>query len=566
MIFWNGSLEAMGGSISCVDSSERVEASSVSSARKSSPASSSTPSTQPLNPLEAKGNVDSHVKSSEIANTLSEDVKAVAIGSPAALSLSPQLPSVDSQWRCKHHGLLSHNFFVNYRVNADAQLAETLAMGLASASAHPEYTSPLTAFFDKHCLVVGDGWEQGFLNCIRTADVIVLLVSEAALSGIRNAHLRPDNVLLEYECALDLSSSKSATVFPVLLGSFVSFEGQQLYKKFSAFDTSVYADAPHAHPRSGLNVRQTMKNLFGLQGKFVQPDQLFSVIPDIVQVFKAQWLRKQEEKKQVAMKAQADKASKMKEAMASRAIDVQAPVGRPLEETQNHKLNEQLLSACQNGDEDAVSTLLSSGGVDLLCTGSWGYTPLHVAAYYGHAGVAKLLIEAGADPNVFMPAEALALDIAQEYSQHDVVKVLEPLTAPPAQVADHMLWIAASRGSLEKLIRALSFGGDPNYFNDNYYGYSTLMIAAYEGHVDCVAELIALGADVNLQDEKYYNYTALHFAAYRGHKKCVELLLEKGADATITDTEGCTALEVARTYGQKEVVRVFEVPQETAAQ
>ena len=62
-----------------------------------------------------------------------------------------------------------------------------------------------------------------------------------------------------------------------------------------------------------------------------------------------------------------------------------------------------LHEASDNGHSDTVKMLLDAGA-DLSLTEEYGQTPLHLAAMNGHARgrveVAKILTEAGADPNM----------------------------------------------------------------------------------------------------------------------------------------------------------------------
>ena len=90
------------------------------------------------------------------------------------------LPPPTSDWRCRdarHQG--GHDIFVSYRVAADGDFAEKLALAL-----RPSYS----VFLDRHCLNVGEDWEAGFLNGLRGVRVVLLLVSEGAIEGIKRAH------------------------------------------------------------------------------------------------------------------------------------------------------------------------------------------------------------------------------------------------------------------------------------------------------------------------------------------------------------------------------------------
>ena len=59
---------------------------------------------------------------------------------------------------------------------------------------------------DKYCLVNGQDWKTGFLNGLRNSKFFVPVISEAALSRVRDAtedHTY-DNVLIEYQAALQV--------------------------------------------------------------------------------------------------------------------------------------------------------------------------------------------------------------------------------------------------------------------------------------------------------------------------------------------------------------------------
>jgi hypothetical protein len=173
------------------------------------------------------------------------------------------LPS--TSWRCRearHQG--GHDIFISYRSDADDVFAEMLALAL-----RPSYS----VFLDRHCLNFGEDWEAGFLNGMRGVRLVILLVSEGAIEGIKMAHEGPDNVLLEFEMALALQRSGQAAVIPILLGKHVlDAHGVKMYAPFSNFDLSSFADAPPNHRRaSARSVRATMGELYRLQGLKIDP-------------------------------------------------------------------------------------------------------------------------------------------------------------------------------------------------------------------------------------------------------------------------------------------------------
>jgi len=88
------------------------------------------------------------------------------------------------------------------------------------------------------------------------------------------------------------------------------------------------------------------------------------------------------------------------------------------------------------------------------------------------------------------------------------------------------LYDAAKRGDIDKVMRALEHGADPNVKGPD--GYTPLHIAAHENYSELAKVLIKYGAKVDLKDR--YGNTPLHVAAYRGHADVAKVLLESGAD------------------------------------
>lgn len=173
------------------------------------------------------------------------------------------LPPLNAKWQCRNLDHKGHQIFISYRVVPDQALTETLALAVSGSG-------EASVFLDKYCLQPGEEWEVGFLNGLRSARLVVLVISEATLEGIRRAHERPDNVLLEYEVALELASIGRAVVLPVIVGRYADSEVdgrmQSVYVPFSAFNVSVFSDSKPAHPSSrASSVRAIMAAVFKLQ-------------------------------------------------------------------------------------------------------------------------------------------------------------------------------------------------------------------------------------------------------------------------------------------------------------
>jgi cytohesin len=153
-----------------------------------------------------------------------------------------------------------------------------------------------------------------------------------------------------------------------------------------------------------------------------------------------------------------------------------------------------LFLAAQNNRLDAVTLLIAAGADDNKASVDDGYTPLHMAAQEGHAGVVLALIEtAGVDLNAALIGGVLA-------------------------------------------------------------GITPLLLAAQDNRLDVVTLLIGAGADVNKAGDDD-GCTSLHMAAQKGHADAVDLLIAAGANVNATRADGATALSITLRHGHAEVVQ-----------
>lgn len=116
------------------------------------------------------------------------------------------IPTYDSIWKCKEHNSPYHDIFLNYRVwvnNKQNDLSMRLALHLGKQL--KDNGTPVKVFLDRNCLVDGEDWEAGFLYGLAYSSTMVLLISDLVVQGIiDNAPKWQDNVMLEYEAALEL--------------------------------------------------------------------------------------------------------------------------------------------------------------------------------------------------------------------------------------------------------------------------------------------------------------------------------------------------------------------------
>jgi ankyrin repeat protein len=188
-----------------------------------------------------------------------------------------------------------------------------------------------------------------------------------------------------------------------------------------------------------------------------------------------------------------------------------------------------LLAAAGRGDAAEIERLVARGAkVDVR--DGYGRTPLHVAAYGGHADAIRGLVKAGANPN------------ALEHDRYDIVTI--------AAVAD----------DLPTLKLALALGASAKNVTSRYDG-TALIAAAHLGHDQVVAELIRAGAP--LDHVNNLGWTALIESIVLGnggrrHTATLDALARAGANVNLADRNGQTPLALARGRGYREMIAILE--------
>ncbi|OQS03091.1 hypothetical protein THRCLA_21240 [Thraustotheca clavata] len=129
------------------------------------------------------------------------------------------------------HAPESYDCFISYRVATEKDIAEKLYLHLKSKG--------FNVFLDRMCLKNGEPWKDGFLRGLETSRVFLALVSEAALTRARDRNIshEDDNLLLEYEVALRIATSKQLKIFPILVAS----NSNGNFVKFSGFSPDLYS-------------------------------------------------------------------------------------------------------------------------------------------------------------------------------------------------------------------------------------------------------------------------------------------------------------------------------------
>ena len=190
----------------------------------------------------------------------------------------------------------------------------------------------------------------------------------------------------------------------------------------------------------------------------------------------------------------------------------------PVEEVANEedKQQSQLVNARIEKRKEAVAKMLVDHGADINgLYGSHG-TRLMKAAKTADERAVRMLLAAGADPNV--------------YREGKPFPKYEP-GSPLHEAVCHN----------EKLVKMLlDAGADPNF---RCPSGNPIQWAAGAGNENIVRRLIDAGADISTVTRA--SDSALHIATVGGHKDVVRLLLERGADPRWTTSRHGSILAVA---------------------
>jgi ankyrin repeat protein len=162
---------------------------------------------------------------------------------------------------------------------------------------------------------------------------------------------------------------------------------------------------------------------------------------------------------------------------------------------------EALATAAQTGDVTHLLSLLAQDTRAINAIGPGGWTPLHLAVYFGHKEAAALLLAHGADIHAW-----------SENESHN-----QPLHAATAG--------SPKEGIPPIAALLIEHGADVN--TRQHGGWTPLHAAADDGPLDLITLLLDAGAAVNAAND--YGETALSLAQKNGREGAVALLTARGA-------------------------------------
>jgi ankyrin repeat protein len=146
-----------------------------------------------------------------------------------------------------------------------------------------------------------------------------------------------------------------------------------------------------------------------------------------------------------------------------------------------------VFEAATLGNTARVTELLDGNPKQVNAWSPDGFTPLHLACFFGQESVARLLLERGADPGAIAlnPMRVQPLHSAAAGRQLGIVRVLLECGAP-VNGRQHLGWTAlheaANQGNREMVETLLRHGADPAAGNDE--GKTPANVAAERGHTE----------------------------------------------------------------------------------
>ncbi len=212
---------------------------------------------------------------------------------------------------------------------------------------------------------------------------------------------------------------------------------------------------------------------------------------------------------------------------------------------------ETFFDAVKQGNHPIVSELLAAEPDLANAHTPEGLSAALLATYYQQPAIARLIVEHGANLNLFEAASVGQLALVQSIvtAQPEMINAYAPDGFFP-------LALAAFFGHIDRVKFLLAQGADVHQTAANAQRVNALHAASANRHLDIARLLIEGGIDVNAVQEG--GFTPLQAAAQNGQLELIELLLKHGANPSAKNDSGQTALDIARASNQSVVAERLE--------
>uniref|UniRef100_A0A671YTK8 Oxysterol-binding protein n=1 Tax=Sparus aurata TaxID=8175 RepID=A0A671YTK8_SPAAU len=218
---------------------------------------------------------------------------------------------------------------------------------------------------------------------------------------------------------------------------------------------------------------------------------------------------------------------------------------------EEHTLEDQLLFYAKGGTW-GVFMLLSDTVARSKASSGW--TPLHLACYFGHRDVVEELLKAGADGNLQNSMGDTPLHKAAYTGRKEIVllllrydacsSIINGTAQIPKDVTEDDEIITMLEAAERRAIRRRE---------------EKLLEAAREGDISALSKMLSEKQPPDIHCRDSVGNTPLHCAAYRGQRQCIIKLLKCGASPNIKNCNEQTALDLARNEELRLILAAYQV-------
>jgi len=220
-----------------------------------------------------------------------------------------------------------------------------------------------------------------------------------------------------------------------------------------------------------------------------------------------------------------------------------------------------LVIACEAASPELVAKLIEKGANPNLTNDPHGWTPLFYAIARRNCSIVDILLQAGSDASIMLPAHAgkhasmTPLVLALAIGSPEVLKLLIEhglnLNSHTPSLQNQTPFLTSIQflpESLECMTILAECGAEVCAIDSE--GRNALHLAAAYNKLEHIDFLIALGVDLNHPDKS--DHTLLSYAVEWGTFPFVEHLVNLGAKIRTSD------IEIARTKGFKNILALLE--------
>ena len=209
-----------------------------------------------------------------------------------------------------------------------------------------------------------------------------------------------------------------------------------------------------------------------------------------------------------------------------------------------------MIESIKIGNDAKVKELLEADPLLAQARDRDGVSALLWSVYSNHKEITRMLIDQAAPMDIFEACASGQLARVESLIESGETSGYSPDGWTP-------LHLAAAFGHADVVDALLRHGVEIEQRSKNYMNNTALAACIGISRSHEIADaLVRRGADVNTRQTG--GFTPLHEAASQGSVGLCQLLLDHGADVDARSNEGKTALEMARDKEQGDVVELLE--------